>query len=73
MRYFMIPTGVIHLLLKGLYMAGKRTSDIAKRYLDSAEKDMLKLQQQLNEATLTYEARKYAYHHALACEKTPFK
>jgi hypothetical protein len=54
-------------------MAGKRTSDIAKRYLDSAEKDMLKLQQQLNEATLTYEARKYAYHHALACEKTPFK
>jgi hypothetical protein len=54
-------------------MAGKRTSDIAKRYLDSAEKDMLKLQQQLNEATLTYEARRYAYLHALACEKTPFK
>ena len=54
-------------------MRGKRTSDSIKRYLDYAEENMLILQQQLKEATLTYEARKNAYHHALACEKTPFK
>jgi hypothetical protein len=54
-------------------MAGKRTSDIAKKYLDSAENDMLKLQQQLNKATEKYGAMKIAYHHALASERTPFK
>lgn len=73
MRYFMLPTGVILLFLKGLYMAGKRTSDIVKRNLDYVEQDMLKLQQQLSEATEKYESMKIAYHHALACEKTPFK
>jgi hypothetical protein len=54
-------------------MAGKRTSDIVKRNLDYVEQDMLKLQQQLSEATEKYESMKIAYHHALACEKTPFK
>lgn len=54
-------------------MVGKRTSDVAKKYLDKAEQDMLELHQQFKEAAKNYEDMKCAYHYSLACEKNPFK
>lgn len=69
----MSQRGVYHLLLKGLYMTGKRASDVAKKYLDDAENKVIQLQQQLETATKNYNDMKQAYNYVVACESNGYK
>ena len=54
-------------------MAGKRASDVAKKYLDDAENKVIQLQQQLETATKNYNDMKQAYNYVVACEGNGYK
>ena len=54
-------------------MAGKRVSDVAKKYLDDAENEVIQLQQQLETATKNYHDMKQAYNYVVACEGNGYK